>query len=197
MASILFECDGFHVKRNTFILKTAAFKEFHKEPVIIPFASPFLYRSRSLSKQDWRSVTCERQRKGLKWNTDGLSHSKIQETLAEQLQGAVCILVHGEWKKKWLQDLLRPDEYPIKNLEDFGCPKVDDLGPTAGKAADNLQLLTNWIYNQSPELQNLIFGDVNGNRKKFEIQDSFRNTGHTKPPTILPECYEDLNLRSP
>ena len=41
MTSILFECDGFHVKRNTFVLNTAAFTEFHKESVFIPFDSPF------------------------------------------------------------------------------------------------------------------------------------------------------------
>ena len=76
MASIIFGCHGFHVKRNTFILNAAAFTELHKEVVIIAFDSPFPYRSRSLSKQDLRSVTCE--------------SSKIQDTQAEQLQGAAC-----------------------------------------------------------------------------------------------------------
>jgi len=43
MASILFDSTGFHVKRNTFILNTAVFTEFHKESVILPCASPFPY----------------------------------------------------------------------------------------------------------------------------------------------------------
>lgn len=122
----LIDIQGFHQQANRFVVKELAVQALRtNESACVLFQPPFEWTNLPASCKATNSLLM-RNFHGLTWDIGFISYFDILTTIEKLTEGGTVLFVKGLQKKKWLQ--LYTDKLVI-NLEDLGCPKIQDGYP--------------------------------------------------------------------
>lgn len=133
MTEAIVDIQGFKKGINEFVLKefavtaTPPFNIGEIKQQCVFFDPPFDEDELSFEYQrmsDWLTENYH----GIPWESLGdHKYADVALALGVILAGITRVWVKGAEKKKWLRNLIDKPNLVIENLEDLGCPKMEDL----------------------------------------------------------------------
>lgn len=170
---IILDLQGFKQPANEFVVKElSSINVFHDEKKSLRlsyfhFNPPSPWHMLPTTYQVMNRW-CQRNLHGLHWNSGKLSYSCLNAVLGNILIDVKTIFVKGLEKKKWLENLINYS-IPVVNLEDFGCPLLNDIKVPIGCinqhrhstikyykcAFENVQRMRQWFLHSYIELPSL------------------------------------------
>jgi len=127
MSTAIVDIQGFKRPNNQFVLKEFAIA-FHanQTPRTFLFEAPCSWSELPPPYQK-QNRWLQQHHHGLDWNTGSIPYHQIKTILYCELKNTPIIYVKGEEKRLWLREILKSDAFLIRNLEELGCPNLNNL----------------------------------------------------------------------
>ncbi|XP_031787523.1 uncharacterized protein LOC116417622 isoform X1 [Nasonia vitripennis] len=122
-------CDiqGFQrIAEDTFIFKEISFLNLRKTalPTAYLFKPPMAWEELT-EEEKCMSQWLEKSHHGIAWNSGDIPYHRLYRILQICTQGVEKIFIKGEQKARWMKNIL--PNISISNVEDFGCPPLEEI----------------------------------------------------------------------
>lgn len=156
--STVVDLQGFSKSRHGFVVKEVAIlTDGMVKPATYRFAPPFPWHDLA-PEYKRKNAWLERNYIGLKWNSGSIPYNRVQDILLTHLKDVEVIYVKGHEKVMWLHELLGTFHHVIKDLEEEGCPSLQQLKTFCAHhrkkfacAEENVNVLAQWVAAQQVE----------------------------------------------